>query len=625
VLEEVRMLRKLLVVGVAFLACLLTGRAQLSADDLVVADLQKQIYTVVEKTTPAVVEITRRGTIFSGVIVSPQGHVFTAGHTVTPNQQYTIMLPDGRRLKGQSLGSCEQLRGERVDIGLIKIENATDLPFIPIGVSSNLQVNQPCLSISYPGGQRKNREPLVRFGYVNRSIRKGGMLQTTALMEPGDSGGPLLDLAGRLIGIHSRISAEINQNFDVPIDVFKEYWDQLNVPAMFQTQDGKQLPKLGFFGEDFPEKQGIRILELADGGIAKDLGIQPEDLLTKVNGSSVSTLKELQGVLQEVVKSKPETVTVNAQRGEQQLEYKFPSSRMVPPKADRFPGLDPVETTRQPTYPQLASFASVFSTQESNLDDHCCTITCTTSGERTSLMGVCIAGTSLVVSKNSLLGNELVLVLLRASEPNLAGVKLSEAAGTNTLKRGQILLSPDPNGDGFTSVLGSNQFSSPRQASRGYLGVQLEDYDQGGVILLQVDQGAAQRAGLQKGDVILQVNERLVRNQQEIKSYLRTLDPKTSIKAKVRREATEFEADITLGAPPSDSGHAADLMDKSLRRDGFTAVLSHDALIPTNACGGPVYDLEGRFVGMNIARHSRVRTFFLPAPLIREFVEKHAK
>jgi serine protease Do len=174
-------------------------------------------------------------------------------------------------------------------------------------------------------------------------------------------------------------------------------------------------------------------------------------------------------------------------------------------------------------------------------------------------------------------------------------------------------------------VVSSSQFSSSRQVSRGYLGVTLQDHNEGGVVLVQVDEGAARRAGLQVGDVILQVNEQIIRNRPEILKFLGSVDPQTNIKAKVRRETTEFEASITLGAPPSQTGHAADLMDKSLRRDGFTSVISHDAVIPPNSCGGPVYDVDGKFVGVNIARHSRVRTFFVPASLIREFIEKHDK
>jgi serine protease Do len=137
--------------------CILNSAAALSAQDLNIDRMQEQIFDVIKKTSPAIVEISRRGALFSGVIVSPQGHVLSAGHTVTPGQQYNIAMPDGRRLRGRSLGASEQMRGEQLDCALIKIEDADNLPFVPIGSSANLQMHQPCLSISYPGGQRARR------------------------------------------------------------------------------------------------------------------------------------------------------------------------------------------------------------------------------------------------------------------------------------------------------------------------------------------------------------------------------------------------------------------------------------------------------------------------------------
>ena len=81
-----------------------------------------------------------------------------------------------------------------------------DLPYAQMGESKSLVKNQPYLSISYPRRQRARLAPVVRFGHL---VRDGGgtkMLQSTALMEPGDSGGPLFDLNGRVVGIHSRTS-----------------------------------------------------------------------------------------------------------------------------------------------------------------------------------------------------------------------------------------------------------------------------------------------------------------------------------------------------------------------------------------------------------------------------------
>ena len=95
-----------------------------------------------------------------------------------------------------------------------------------MGDSSSLKTNQPCLSISHPGGYNRSRGAVIRFGYIVRPLTNGsGMVQSTALMEPGDSGGALFDLNGDIIAIHSRIGRSMDRNYDVPINKFREYWD----------------------------------------------------------------------------------------------------------------------------------------------------------------------------------------------------------------------------------------------------------------------------------------------------------------------------------------------------------------------------------------------------------------
>ncbi|MFO0941198.1 MAG: trypsin-like peptidase domain-containing protein [Pirellulales bacterium] len=612
------------------------------ADEIDLPSLQKQIYTVVDKTAPAIVEITRRGSVFSGVIVSPQGHVLTAGHTVVdPDQVCNVMLPDGRRFRGKSMGCSEQMRGDQIDCGLIKIEGAIDLPFAEIGSSSQLKTHHPCLSISYPGGQRNRREPLVRFGYITNAGAPGRMIRSTALMEPGDSGGPLLDLDGRVIGIHSRITQGMTENFDVPIDTFKMFWDQLNVPSKFFTQNLKPLPKLGFSGEDYPEKNGIHVLSVNDTGIAKSLGIKVEDYITAVNGRNVARLNELQRTLSDVVSQRPEKIKVDVTRGEEKLSYEFPTSKFDVPKAERLPGMDNAPELASKPVSQLAKLPSVLSQLENKLDDCSCIITSDIDGKKTEITGTFIAASNWVVSKNSAIGTDpsivsggkkLVLsivdrdessdlVLLKSPELNIAGVTLPSEH--KLPRRGAFLLTPDPNNEGLTSVASSTAFKSSREASRGYLGVKLDDNQQGGVILLEVNEGAARKAGLKTGDVILQVDQLAIKDRPQIIGYLQTLDPNTNIKAKVRRETTEFEMEIRLGAPPAESNHAADMMEKSLRRDGFASVFSHDAIVKPEDCGGPVFDLDGNCIGINIARHSRVRAFAVPVEQIKKLVDRH--
>ena len=168
--------------------------------------LQKKIYSTIDDVTPAVVSISLRGRRqlggFSGVIVSKDGHVLSAGHAVRPGGKYEVLLPDGRSFNAVGKGS-----NGVADCALLQItSDFEDLPYAQMGESKSLVKNQPCLSISYPSGQRARLAPVVRFGHL---VRDGGgtkILQSTALMEPSDSGRPLFDLNGRVVGIHSRTS-----------------------------------------------------------------------------------------------------------------------------------------------------------------------------------------------------------------------------------------------------------------------------------------------------------------------------------------------------------------------------------------------------------------------------------
>ena len=266
-----------------------TGNAQ----DFDVDSLQERIYKTIDAVKPAVVSIGQRGGSFSGVIVSKEGHILSAGHAVRPGERYRVSLPDGRRFAARGKGSNSQ-----ADCALLQItDQVDDLPYIPMGESKSLVDNQPCLSLSFPGGQRPRVVPVVRFGHVVSSGRnRRGMLQSTALMEPGDSGGALVDLQGRVIGIHSRIGLSMTRNLEVPIDTFKKYWSELNREQSF-TESGPPVPKLGFRGRGRRDGSGIDVFEVVDGSLADKHGLQPNDVIQTIYGKETPSIQRLRRAL----------------------------------------------------------------------------------------------------------------------------------------------------------------------------------------------------------------------------------------------------------------------------------------------------------------------------------------
>ncbi len=183
--------------------------------------LERQIKAVVAKALPAVVGMRIGASSGSGVIVSEDGIVMTAGHVVgKPGEAVIFFMADGKIAKGTTLGVFAT-----GDAGLAKITDPGKWPFLEKGQSVSLQPGTWCLAIGHPLGYQKGRPPVVRVGRV---LERGPeMIQTDCPLVAGDSGGPLLDLNGKIIGINSRIGGQTDMNLHVVVEVFETYWDRL--------------------------------------------------------------------------------------------------------------------------------------------------------------------------------------------------------------------------------------------------------------------------------------------------------------------------------------------------------------------------------------------------------------
>jgi serine protease Do len=174
---------------------------------------------------------------FTGVLVSAEGHILTVSHAAMPNQVYMVSFPDGSKRIGVGLGRIGlQDKGIDYDLAMLKILKPGQWLFAKMAPSSELKLNQPVISISYPGAFFKAL-PNVRYGRITDVDLSDGFIESTAKMEPGDSGGPLFDEHGRVVGIHSWIKEKEDQNYDLPVDHFLKYWTALN-----NREDYKALP-----------------------------------------------------------------------------------------------------------------------------------------------------------------------------------------------------------------------------------------------------------------------------------------------------------------------------------------------------------------------------------------------
>lgn len=294
---------------------------------------------------------------------------------------------------------------------------------------------------------------MIRFGHILSPVtRNGGMIKSTAKMEPGDSGGPLIDLDGKVIGIHSNIRRDGESNFDVPIDSFKKYWDELNEPERFYVDGYPSLPRLGFRGEASGDL-GVKVLKVYDDGQGKKIGLKPNDYVNSVGGTRVRSSRQIRNRLIALRAGGESEFFVNATRKDEKLSLRFQ--------------LNDAEQLMPPSYRELEKLPAKFAKLESKLDDDVFVVT-STFGERslkvraTRLKAV---GSGNLISKSSRIGSdpsvklpnsssvsaEIVardkandLVLLKAALPGKGGLDLSQVLGDLEELRGKILLSPNP-------------------------------------------------------------------------------------------------------------------------------------------------------------------------------------
>ncbi len=172
---------------------------------------------------------------FSGVVVTKEGHILTVAHGIQPGKTYKVRFPDGREVIGMSLGKMDFIdNGVVYDLGMIKINGGGNWPVAQMGWSYSLQKNVPGVGISYQ--TYLNRlYPSLRFGRVVDELNKNGFIHSTCVMEPGDSGGPMFDNLGRVVGIHSQCGVYVDENFEIPVDVYRKYWTALNIPKLYKT------------------------------------------------------------------------------------------------------------------------------------------------------------------------------------------------------------------------------------------------------------------------------------------------------------------------------------------------------------------------------------------------------
>ncbi len=309
------------------------------------SDWEKSVTSLFRAAAPSVAYITTEARRFdplagvetargagSGFVWDTEGHIVTNFHVIEDADTVYVQLDVGDPIPAKVVGGSPDY-----DIAVVRLaEVPKGLRPLPVGDSKSLQVGQSTFAIGNPFGLSRTLttgivSALERRLPTSRGREVRGVIQTDAAINPGNSGGPLLDSAGRLIGVNSAIYSESGTSagigFAIPVDLVKRV-----VPQIIRTGRAPR-PGIGIAAAD--ERiasqlgiQGVMVLGVARGSPAQRAGIQPWDLqrrrvgdvIVALDGKPVATLSDFAAMLDDIGVGKEITLTVR--RGDDEREVR---------------------------------------------------------------------------------------------------------------------------------------------------------------------------------------------------------------------------------------------------------------------------------------------------------------
>lgn len=236
----------------------------------------------------------------SGVIISPDGYIVTNNHVIANSQELQVTLNNNKVYKAKLIGT-----DKNSDIALLKIDAEEQLPYLAFGNSDNVQVGEWVLAVGNPF----NLTSTVTAGIISAKARDLGnnqsFLQTDAAVNPGNSGGALVDTRGQLIGINTAITSQtgsyVGYSFAVPSNIARKVVEDImeygNVQEGILGVQGAELNSLNAQELGIEDSEGFYVDSVEDESGAYKAGIRKGDVIKQIDNIKISKFADLSGFL----------------------------------------------------------------------------------------------------------------------------------------------------------------------------------------------------------------------------------------------------------------------------------------------------------------------------------------
>ena len=636
---------------------------------------QQQLFAAVAKVSGAVVGVADGSGVGSGVVIKPDGLVLTASHVVDAGRRrsdrpVTITFPDGSEYQAKVLG-----KNRDADAALLKIiespRGGDSFPFAEMGHTTENEAGQWCFAMGNPGGYRRDRQAPLRIGRI-LSVGHRTVVSDCSIVL-GDSGGPLFDLDGRVIGIHSMITPLIIENRHVAIDCWHRDWQRfLNSDQWGELRaHDNHLAVSSYFGVGLRWKDFVgEVSQVIPESPADVAGIQPGDILRSIRGERFADRLDLGTLLSQIPDETSVEVLVtrrgtdvrltlvtgiqeegleeqesrrgarersddDSEREDEIAEQLSPGRRIGPFEkraADQLRLFDPVVADARDSVVAIRDGGPIIClgtimspdgyilTKASEINNAIEPECVLTDGRR-------------LVAREVAVDYSYDLALLQVSAQNLLPVRWDSESSANV---GTLTIIQDSRGNPLIPSVVSVRTRSMPNSTKGFLGVRLAQTppNQNGVrIEGTIPSGAAARNGLRADDIILSIDGINMNSQEQMMNKVSGYEPGERIAVRYMRGDTIKTLEIVL-TPRFDNRDDA-MLDlymnsneelqgqfASINSGGYPEALQHDADVFPNQVGGPLLSLSGKAIGMNIARSDRVVSYALPAESVLRVYQK---